>query len=600
MKYLIQGSRLKLAFDSETLAYSVEAPGASWQMTRRPYVMFSDGEKADFPAPETVETVSTGTGRAILASFTVKNLKINTSAALHETTEDLVFSFYTQGDARCEINYVSFPAPFEFSGCGELGENNLPRDYTVLSRMQGTLIPAGYDFSLNEATVYERDAYMPIFGQFKGKNGYLAVFDTPFDARYHFKDDMVSPLFVTSLGFMAYPRKMLYRFLENADYNDLAAEYRKYVSARGRLVTLKEKIARNPSAARLLGCPVIHEGIAAHITPGTHYYNNEDPSKNDWHTTFETRARQITELRARGLKKAYTHFDGWGNHGYDNLHPNPLPPHEAAGGWEGMKMLADAVNNAGYIFGIHDQYRDYYYDSPDFSIEKAVTHADGSHPYCDVWFGGKHSWLCSALAPAHVRKNYDTFAKMGIDIRAAYLDVFSVVFMDECFHPAHPVTRKECAEHRRECLDILSDRGIIPSSEEILDCILPSQVLCHHAPFFTSDLDSSSAKAVGIPIPLLSLVYHDCAVIPWIGRKGQKGGWGIPGDKCAYDYARLTASPVYISINADETEIAEAEAVCAEAERLAFTPMLRHEFVTPDGKVQKTAWADGTEIVVEF
>ena len=123
--------------------------------------------------------------------------------------------------------------------------------------------------------------------------------------------------------------------------------------------------------------------------------------------------------------KGYTHFDGWGLHGYDNLHPSPFPPHEAAGGVEGMRRLSEAARDVGYIFGIHDQYRDFYYDGPDFSLDEAVTLADGSHPYCSVWYGGPHSFLCSARAVDYVRRNYDHFDRLGIKIEASYLDVFS-------------------------------------------------------------------------------------------------------------------------------------------------------------------------------
>ncbi len=37
-----------------------------------------------------------------------------------------------------------------------------------------------------------------------------------------------------------------------------------------------------------------------------------------------------------------------------------------AGGWEGMKRLADACREIGYILTLHDQYRDYYVDAPSY------------------------------------------------------------------------------------------------------------------------------------------------------------------------------------------------------------------------------------------
>ena len=609
--YLVKGRSITLSGNPSMGTYTVEIAGQMWSMTERPYVRFTDGTVVPFPAPETEGPCRTGTTEGIAAVYTdfgSHRITVRTKAEIEAITDDVYFTLLVEGDDKCEIDRVSFPAPFDFgTAYGDKPDNtaaNLPESYTVLSRMQGTLVPAGTQIRISGGQIMERDGYMPIYGQVRGTTGYLAIYDTPFDVRYELRyengGEKVAPLWITSLGHMAYPRRMLYRFMENCDYNDFAQSYRAYVKQRGRLITLREKIARNPNVEKLLGCPVIHEGIATHISPDSDYYKPDDPAHNDYFTSFHTRAEQIKALASRGVKKAYTHFDGWGNHGYDNLHPDPFPPHEAAGGVEGMRELAEATTGSGFIFGIHDQYRDYYYDGPTFSMDNAIMYADGTHPFCSVWYGGKHSFLCSSVARDYVRRNYATFEELGIGVEASYLDVFSVVQLDECFNPAHPATREQCAQYRRECLDVLTDRGIIPSSEEVLDCILPSQVLCHHAPFFTSNLGSSEAKPVGIPIPLLNLVYHDCVVIPWIGRKNSRGGWGIPGNDSAYAHAWLNGGPQYLSINADEEAIAEVTATCANAEKLALQPMLKHEFVTEDRRTQRTTFADGTTVTVNF
>ena len=399
--------------------------------------------------------------------------------------------------------------------------------YTVLSQMQGTLYPAGEKIVAETGLIYERDGYMPLWGQVRDNSGYAAIIDTPYDAKYTVDGDRILPLWRNTLGRFGYARAIRYCFRDNCDYNVIAKCYRSYLRERGRLITLKEKIARNPNIEKLIGVPVIHEGIAAHIAPASMFYDKEHPENNDYYTSFDTRAAQLRELKKRGLDKAYTHFDGWGRHGYDNLHPSPFPPHEEAGGAAGMARLSDTCRELGYLFGIHDQYRDYYYDNPDFTLDEAVTYSDGSHPFHDVWNEGAHTFLCSVLQPDYVRRNYEEFKQLGIRIDAAYLDVFSVVELDECYHPDHPATREDCAKNRRHCLDILNDQGIITSSEECCDCIIPSMALCHHAPMHCTGFDYN-LDAVGIPIPLFTLVYHDCIVVPWIGLPWQKSGWCIP------------------------------------------------------------------------
>ena len=178
--------------------------------------------------------------------------------------------------------------------------------------------------------------------------------------------------------------------------------------------------------------------------------------------------------------------------------------------------------------------------------------------------------------------------------------MFSVVALDECFNKRHPMTREQCAIARRQCFDILTSRGIIPSSEETLGCMLSSQVLCHHAPFYTTNLGSSTADPVGIPIPFLNLVYHDCVVIPWINSKDSYGGWGIPQNDSAYMHAILNGNPVYCPIDADEARIAEVQAACALNKRVALSEMVRHEFVSENGRIQRTTFANGVRITVDF
>ena len=600
--------RTRLSCDPVNFTYSIENGGRTWRITKRPFVRFADGTTAEFPEPFETGRITNGTADgyfSVCKNVGGRGLNLRASVTVEHETGDVYFTLAAEdgtdtGDAK--IDRVAYPSPVDFgTDFGDTaadGEGNLPECYTVIPRMQGTLIPAGSSYRF-DGPVFEREAYMPFFGQVRRGGAYIMIYDTPYDARIVTDGDSIRPEFVPSLGKMRYPRRMLMRFMEG-DYNEIAQSYRAYVKERGRLVTLHEKAIRNPRVFELIGCPVIHSGIATHISPDSDYYHRDDPSKNDSYTSFGERAEQMRELHRRGLRKAYTHFDGWGRHGYDNLHPDPLPPHEKAGGTEGMRELADTVNGLGYIFGIHDQYRDYYYDAPSFSFDNAVMYEDGSHPFCSIWYGGKHSFLCSAVAPGYVRRNYAKFRESGIDVRAAYLDVFSVVKLDECFNPEHPATREDCAKNRRECLDILTDQGIIPSSEEVLDCILPSQVLCHHAPFFTSSLGSSHAESVGIPVPLLNLVYHDCVVIPWIGRKKSRGGWGIPSDVSGYAYARLCGNPVYLSITADEEEIAEAAEVCEAAENLAFEPIVRHRFISADRRIQSCEFASGVVTEVNF
>ena len=593
----IQGKKITVLADTAGMRYTVRLDcGAEWAMTARPFIDTISRGKLYFDEAKIVaETpVDTGVCHGVETVYDFgEGVTITTTVTLQKSRDDLFFASLAEETGKPDVYAVAFPAGFDF----DVPEGH---GYTVLPRMQGTLVPAGHPITLASGIVFERDAYIPVYGQVHDNTAYGAIFDTPYDARYRLEVERVYPYFIMSLGQMRYRRRMLFRFFENGDYNTIAKFYRSYADEHGELVPLTAKIAKNPLVGRLIGAPIIHDGIATHINPGSDYYNKNEPEKNDYYTTFDHRAEQLCSLHERGLKEAYLHLDGWGYHGYDNLHPDPFPPHEGAGGAEGMKRLSDTTRKLGYIFGIHDQYRDYYYDAPSFDMDNACEYEDGSHPYCSIWYGGPHSHLCATLAPDYVSRNYDMFKDLGIVIEGAYLDVFSVVELDECFNKRHPMTREQCARARRQCFDILTSRGIIPSSEETLGCMLTSQVLCHHAPYFTSNLGSSTADPVGIPIPFLNLVYHDCVVIPWIGSKSSRGGWGIPKNDSAYMHAILNGNPVYCSIDANEAQIADVQEACELNKRVALSEMVRHEFISENGRVQRTTFANGVRITVDF
>lgn len=596
MLYTITRQDITLHYDPEALSLTLHQNDVLWRWATVPAIIRADGTRLSFAdAVCDSSPYRTGVTDGVRASYrrftdgkTEYPYTVETFVGLDLTDGTLRAEMRLEGDEKGELKEVRYPGAFALEAGPDEG-------YTVLPMMQGTLLPAGHPLEMEGGIIFERTAYLPIFGQVNRGSGYLAVYDTPYDAQYHLHSSQVQPVFVPSLGRMGYKRVMLYQFREACDYTVMASLYRTYLRERGGLVTLKEKIARNPRVGDLIGRPVIHLTTACHISPDSDYYRPGDPEHNDNCVTFDERAAQLRALKDRGLKDAYVHLDGWGHHGYDNLHPDVFPPHEGAGGADGLRRLQQTCTDIGYLFAVHDQYRDYYYDGASFSLDNAVTELDGGHPFCSIWFGGKHSYLCSALAPEYVRRNYNTFRDLDIKLDGSYLDVFSVVKLDECFHPDHPATRQQCAENRRHCLDLLTARGIIPSSEEVLGCIADSQVLCHHAPFYTTQFESRGGDAIGIPIPLLALVYHDCVIIPWIGLK-TRGGWGIPAAECPYLWALLCGSPVYCDIGEAKENLYLVEIARTLAKQVALVPMVRHEWVGGDPRQRRTEFADGTVV----
>jgi hypothetical protein len=261
-----------------------------------------------------------------------------------------------------------------------------------------------------------------------------------------------------------------------------------------------------------------------------------------------------------------------------------------------MRELSDTMKDMNYMFGIHDQYRDYYFDAPTFDENFAVRNVDGTIPEFARWAGGRQSYLCASQAPFYVKRNFEELFKQGIHLEGTYLDVFTCNEGDECVHPWHKMTRKECFEYRKACFDYLLSRGILPSSEEVVDWSMQSLVFAHYAPYDFM-LAGKASPRKGIPVPLFNLVYHDCVVLPWIMNSNDS-------EDDYMLYALLNGGSAYVDCEVEgkelEREIERYRIVAELQEKIAKCEMVKHEFLDHSYKVERATYSDGTEITVDF
>ena len=530
------------------------------------------------------------------------------------------FSVRAENETDCDIRAVYFPAPFNSKKKGK-------RSYHVDPMRQGFILPDGYKENFISTFAYANylrkintgDAYMPVWGRVCDGHTFTAIVETPYDAcmfsAFGRHGAFVNSVhFSSSLGKLSYERKIKFVFHEQGDYNTVAKDYRRYLIENHMFVSLEDKIKKNKNIEKLLGSTVLHHKIYSKINEKSKFYD-KNGTNEILYATFYKRAEQLRKIKDVGLEKLYIHTDGWGKDGYDNNHPYILPPCESAGGYDGLKALADTCRELGYVFALHDQYRDFYYSSPVFDMDKAVTKIDGSHPYCSIWDGGEHTFLCASQALEFVKKTYGELEKHNVDVQGAYLDVFSVMSGDECFNPKHKITREQSIKYRAECFDYLNDKGLIMSSEEPSMQLLNNIALVHHGPFTIRPQENG--LAVGIPVPLASLVYHDCVIIPW----NWYNNWGIPKGENGDLYCALCADMPYFhpfgvgtdkignDVRTADTELLDDEALkkeinrvkslCDLQSRLYNKEMVKHEFLGSPGR-QKATYSDGTTVTVDF
>lgn len=608
---VLQKNNVQIKYTTTDLDLIITSERKEWRYDKsyNPYMEIKvndENKKINFLEAQNISHTEykTGLGEGIKSTYSdfiiegqQLDIAFETFVWIDNTYGDVHFEFIPIREMKGMIRKVVWPGPFEFN---KTGSDN----YTVLPMMQGCIIPTNWKEKvehIDDGRYYSRDAYMPWFGQIEEGKGYIAIAETPWDGGYDLNHEgtghtYIAPYWEPSLGCISYNRKIVYRFLDECDYNTLCKIYREYIKQKGKFITLEEKNIRNANVAKLIGSPIIHTNIFTHIVEDSIYYDKENPDNNDQLTTFGTRTEQLKKLKEMGVDKAYVHLDGWGKMGYDNQHPDVLPPCEKAGGYKGMKELSDTCKSLDYIFATHDNYRDYYFDAETFDENQAVLNENGNVDMEATWAGGKQTYLCTTFAPYYVKRNFELLKNNGIELKGSYIDVFSVVELDECFHEEHKMSKKDCMDKRTECFDYVSSEGILTSSEEGCDWAIPHMNLVHHAPHaLYPNIDTGRSR--GIPVPLLNLVYHECIIIPWTLSKG---GWGIPIPQDGFLYALLNGGVGYLSIEADKEEIERNKIVCQLSDRVAMCEMVSHVFLDETFNKQKTVFSDGTFVEVDF
>lgn len=611
----------EIRFDESRLSFTITHEGDSWNWGEgfRPRIeceegtiYFADAKKISH------EEWKTGIGHGILSHFEGFELNgadagiaFDTIVWIEEVSGDVFFEWVPLSTETVKVKSVYWPGYMEF-------DEKKDSWYTLLNWQQGLLVPNTWKTAVDKVVfdgfMGTAGAYMPWFGQVKDRAGYIAICEQPWNAAYYTEHPAEGPYthvgirWEPSLGKMDYRRVMKYSFVKDCDYNDLCKIYRNYVIEKGRFKSLAEKAVKTPSIDQLIGSAFLHKGIKTQVMTNSDFYDAENPDKNNHLTPFSVRTEEIKKFHELGVGKLYLHLDGWAEPGYDNQHPDYLPACEKAGGWKAMKELSDTMHECGYLFGIHDQYRDYYYAAKTFDENFATRLADGTIPSHARWAGGPQTYLCATQAPFYVKRNFTEIMDNGIKLDCAYLDVFTCNEGDECSHPWHKMTRRECYEYRNACFEYLLSKGILPSSEEVNDWAIPSLVFCHYAPYdFMLDRPGSPKK--GIPVPLFNLVYHDCLIEPWMMDKVSEeedymlyavlngGAPYLVRDGAYQNTDGSFAGGVEITI---EDQIKRCKVVSDLHEKVAKCEMVRHEMVDGNPEVQRTTFADGTVVTVDF
>ncbi|RPI17445.1 MAG: hypothetical protein EHM65_03095, partial [Acidobacteriales bacterium] len=565
--WVIAGKKNRVTLNQSNLAMTVQAGPATWRMSpslRDDMIVKSRGEEflvrlADAGKIQ-IEPYDTGfkTGvkitlqqfqhTGLLAGGAPLDLRLYLTVCLEGGDEDLVFDV-AAAEGEAVVRQLDWPKELDAKEAydhavlsnrwGTLLPRNWPSEYSPIREMtkDGKVNPA--DTSVVESNLIECWS-MSWWGFQKGASAMMIIVETSDDAAYKFNHPaggptVMGPRWRAQLSKFGYPRSLRMIFFDKGNYVTLAKRYRRYVMDTGHFVSLKEKIAREPMVKELIGTPHTRLHTLTNYREGGFRFDPKNPSRNFRVTTFDQRAAELRKLKARGIERLYVCLAGWPYRGYDRQHPDEVPPAPEAGGWEGLKRFGDVMQEIGYLFVPHDQYRDYYTDAPSFNEQFAIHEEDivrppsifpgtrfgqtktGYVPYMDHWDGGMMTYLSSRFQFGHMVKNYRMMLDHGIKPRGVYLDVFGYIPPDQDFNPEHPVTRTDSMNFRALCYRWVRNNLGLVGTEAGADWVIP----------YVDFGASNPGKGTAIPVPLYQLVYHDAIVTPTSGLLGFLYG-GVP------------------------------------------------------------------------
>ncbi len=541
-------------------------------------------------AVESIRRPGTGSLQGLLPS-----LGLAVTIRLEE--EDVVFEVAPFGiEGRVDTRDVLYPRHFL-----------LPRRkdaYATFPFSQGSIIPADFDGLFHHREGYA-EAVAEWLGGYTGQTGYCGIAETPNDlyqAVDHRADQPASVFFhwLASLGELRYARVARFRFAKGFDYVRQARHYRQYVREIGWWRSMQDKIAENPNVGRLAGAPIVSIDINRRIERTMTYSV----------TKFADAATQVEAFRrTTGIEKALVHVDGWGFWGYDAMHPDILPPNREAGGVGGLSDMARRVKDLGYLFGLHDQYIDYYFHAPSYNEANSIVLDNGKPVRINAWYGGPCGHLCYTQIPPYVQRNYYEGVRRHYPLNhnspsiweickptASYLDCFCRGGV-ECFSKDHPMTRTENRQITNEIFRIV--RNGRDGQRVALSCEHPRGYSVPWLDFgwgighFAADVPNlqgtMETRSIGTPVPLWHLVYHDALCLPSAGDLLE---------------ALLYAQAPYFFLGREEIDgqdpatLARKKVLLALHEDAAFADLCDHKILDEAGMVQECVFDSGLEVAV--
>ncbi len=234
----------------------------------------------------------------------------------------------------------------------------------------------------------------------------------------------------------------------------------------------------------------------------------------------------------------------------------------------------------------------------------------------------KQKTLCPAVAAERMREEIPAILEQYPYYRGRFIDVYGVR-LGECHSKAHPVTREQCLEIKKQAFRELGDMGLIAGTEDgfedLVDSLIyteglhsPGSFRIHecgrtHAHIYDSEQAAHLGKNMmdsASRVPLWHLVYHDCLLaFPYWGDSTDASPAHMRSKilfACLYGCAPLYSFFVknFEQLRADIVD--SYQRITAVHEKVATLPMTDFQSLTDDHRIQRSVFGGRYEVVANF
>lgn len=299
------------------------------------------------------------------------------------------------------------------------------------------------------------------------------------------------------------------------DHVQIAKAYQNLARNAGWWVPWSQKLRGHPDRTRYLG--------AANVKLWSLLDRRMDETSTrelavhvNW--TFDQAARVAEHLRHDlHLDRVLFGIGGWIHRGYDNQHPDILPPAPECGGEAAFRDACRRILQLGYLLSPHDNYQDMYRDAPSWDERWLNKNPDGSPTKGGVWAGGQAWIVCSRMALELAARPQNLPAVRNLSGANAYfIDTTFAAGLYECHDPQHPLTREDDLRWKQALSDYARNLFGSFGSEDGREWAVP------HADYFEGLAGVGGhplhnrdllTRLNAEPVPLFELVYRECIQI---------------------------------------------------------------------------------------